>query len=149
MARKRFEMPAAGHRHRDRRYSASRQNVSKCSASRPESRWSASRSKENGRNASRKDSGTASDAAAPGNGRRGRRCPHSRCRCGRARTGRGKTEKKARRFYDYDLLVVIIFLTAFGLIMIYSSSAYNAQVSGQPSTYYMIRQEESPLWDSS
>ena len=50
---KRFEKPAAGHR----RYSASRQNVSKCSASRcPESRWSASRSKENGRNASRKDS---------------------------------------------------------------------------------------------
>ena len=36
--------------------------------------------------------------------------------------------------------MVIIFLTAFGLIMIYSSSAYNAQVSGQPSTYYMIRQ---------
>ena len=31
--------------------------ISKCSASRcPESRWSASRSKENGRNASRKDS---------------------------------------------------------------------------------------------
>ena len=39
-----------------------------------------------------------------------------------------------------QMLVVIIFLTAFGLIMIYSSSAYNAQVSGQPSTYYMIRQ---------
>lgn len=51
-----------------------------------------------------------------------------------------RRKKKARRFYDYDLLVVIIFLTAFGLIMIYSSSAYNAQVSGQPSTYYMIRQ---------
>ena len=51
-----------------------------------------------------------------------------------------RRKKKARRFYDYDLLVVIIFLTAFGLIMIYSSSAYNAQVSGQPSTYYMMRQ---------
>ena len=52
----------------------------------------------------------------------------------------GRRKKKARRFYDYDLLVVIIFLTVFGLIMIYSSSAYNAQVSGQPSTYYMVRQ---------
>ena len=52
----------------------------------------------------------------------------------------GKRKKKARRFYDYDLLVVIIFLTVFGLIMIYSSSAYNAQVSRQPSTYYMVRQ---------
>ena len=41
-----------------------------------------------------------------------------------------RRKKKARRFYDYDLLVVIIFLTAFGLIMIYSSSAYNAQVGG-------------------
>lgn len=48
--------------------------------------------------------------------------------------------KKTRRFYDYDLLVAIIFLTVFGLIMIYSSSAYNAQVSGLPSTYYMVRQ---------
>ena len=52
----------------------------------------------------------------------------------------GKRKKKARRFYDYDLLVVIIFLTVFGLIMIYSSSAYNAQVSRQPSNYYMVRQ---------
>lgn len=33
----------------------------------------------------------------------------------------GKRKKEARRFYDYDLLVVIIFLTVFGLIMIYSS----------------------------
>ena len=49
-------------------------------------------------------------------------------------------KKKPHRFYDYSLLFTIIFLTVFGLIMIYSSSAYNAQVSGQPSTYYMMRQ---------
>lgn len=53
--------------------------------------------------------------------------------------GRPK-KKKPRRFYDYSLLFTIIFLTVFGLIMIYSSSSYNAQVVGQPASYYMKRQ---------
>lgn len=53
---------------------------------------------------------------------------------------RKQKKKKARRFYDYDLLIVIIFLTVFGLVMIYSSSAYNAQISGKASTYFMKRQ---------
>ena len=42
-------------------------------------------------------------------------------------------KKRPRRFYDYSLLFTIIFLTVFGLIMIYSSSYYNAQVNGQAS----------------
>ena len=37
-------------------------------------------------------------------------------------------KKRPRRFYDYSLLFTIIFLTVFGLIMIYSSSYYNAQL---------------------
>ena len=42
----------------------------------------------------------------------------------------GKVKKhKPRRFYDYSLLFTIIFLTAFGLVMIYSSSYYSAQLS--------------------
>ena len=42
----------------------------------------------------------------------------------------GKMKKhKPRRFYDYSLLFTIIFLTAFGLVMIYSSSYYSAQLS--------------------
>lgn len=51
-----------------------------------------------------------------------------------------KKKKKTHRFYDYSLLFTIIFLTVFGLIMIYSSSAYKAQlVFGNPA-YFMIRQ---------
>lgn len=49
-------------------------------------------------------------------------------------------KKKPRRFYDYSLLVTIICLTVFGLIMIYSSSSYNAQINGQAASYYMMRQ---------
>lgn len=49
-------------------------------------------------------------------------------------------KKKNNRFYDYSLLFVIIFLTAFGLLMIYSSSSYAAQLSGKPASYYMTRQ---------
>ena len=49
-------------------------------------------------------------------------------------------KKKVRRFYDFSLLFIIIFLTMFGLIMIYSSSAYNAQVLGRKPSYLMTRQ---------
>lgn len=53
----------------------------------------------------------------------------------------GKAKKrKPRRFYDYSLLFTIIFLTVFGLVMIYSSSSYNAQVLGLSASYYMTRQ---------
>ena len=51
-------------------------------------------------------------------------------------------KKRPRRFYDYSLLFTIIFLTVFGLIMIYSSSYYNAQVNGQSPSYYMVRQAQ-------
>ena len=37
-------------------------------------------------------------------------------------------KKKVRRFYDYSLLFVIVFLTIFGLVMIYSASSYTAQI---------------------
>ena len=51
-----------------------------------------------------------------------------------------RKKKKVRHFYDYSLLFTIIFLTVFGLVMIYSSSSYNAQVLGQGPAYYMKRQ---------
>ena len=37
-------------------------------------------------------------------------------------------KKKNRRFYDYSLLFTIIFIMAFGLVMIYSASSYMAQL---------------------
>lgn len=35
-------------------------------------------------------------------------------------------KRKGRKFYDYSLLFLIIFLVCFGLVMIYSTSSYNA-----------------------
>ena len=54
-----------------------------------------------------------------------------------------KKKKKVQRFYDYSLLVTIVFLTVFGLIMIYSASSYKAQLSsayGGNAAYFMERQ---------
>lgn len=52
-----------------------------------------------------------------------------------------KKKNKPRRFYDYSLLFTVIFLSAFGLVMIYSASSYAAQIKldKQPS-YFMMKQ---------
>ena len=54
-------------------------------------------------------------------------------------------KKKARRFYDYSLLFTIIFLTIFGLIMIYSASSYTAQLKYDNASYFMARQAKIAL----
>lgn len=52
-----------------------------------------------------------------------------------------KKKRKARHFYDYSLLFCIIFLTGFGLVMIYSASSYSAQLNYNGNgAYYMERQ---------
>ncbi len=49
--------------------------------------------------------------------------------------------KRSQRFYDYSLLFAIVFLTIFGLIMIYSASSYKAQIDYDGNAaYFMIRQ---------
>lgn len=51
----------------------------------------------------------------------------------------GKKRKK-RKYYDYSLLFLILFLSCFGLIMIYSTSSYNAaKYYGDP-TKFLKRQ---------
>lgn len=42
--------------------------------------------------------------------------------------------------YDYSLVFAVIFLTAFGLLMIYSSSSYVAQIKTGDAAYYLKRQ---------
>lgn len=49
-------------------------------------------------------------------------------------------KNKPKRFYDYSLLFCIIFLTAFGLVMIYSASSYTAQLKYNNASYFMMRQ---------
>ncbi len=52
-----------------------------------------------------------------------------------------KKKKKVQRFYDYSLLFTIIFLTIFGLIMIYSASSYKAQMDYDGNAaYFMTKQ---------
>ena len=49
-------------------------------------------------------------------------------------------KNKPKRFYDYSLLFCVIFLTAFGLVMIYSASSYMAQINYSNPAYFMMRQ---------
>ena len=51
-----------------------------------------------------------------------------------------KNKKRSQRFYDYSLLFAIVFLTIFGLVMIYSASSYEAFQEYEDTTFYMKRQ---------
>ena len=56
-----------------------------------------------------------------------------------------KKKKKGRYFYDLSLLYIVIFLICFGLLMIYSSSSYAAQLEGLDANYYMRHQAIAAL----
>lgn len=54
--------------------------------------------------------------------------------------GEKKVAKK-RRYFDYSLLTIVIFLVCFGLVMLYSTSSYSAQIDFKGnSMYYVVRQ---------
>lgn len=54
---------------------------------------------------------------------------------------KARTRKKLRAdYYDYSLVAVIILLTCFGLIMLYSTSSYTAQVTYGDDMYYFKKQ---------
>jgi cell division protein FtsW len=57
-----------------------------------------------------------------------------------ARTAGETNRKKLHSYYDYSLLFLILFLVCFGLVMIYSTSSYNAQRIHGDATYYLSRQ---------
>lgn len=48
--------------------------------------------------------------------------------------------KKQEYYFDYSLLFIILFLVGFGLVMIYSASAYDASVQMGNETYYLVHQ---------
>lgn len=56
----------------------------------------------------------------------------------------GKKEKKQGekkfQYFDYSLLTIVIFLVCFGLIMLYSTSFYSAQIKFGDGMYYFKRQ---------
>ncbi|HKM00317.1 MAG TPA: FtsW/RodA/SpoVE family cell cycle protein, partial [Mobilitalea sp.] len=57
-----------------------------------------------------------------------------------ARTAGGVNQKKMHSYYDYSLLFLVLFLVCFGLVMIYSTSSYNAQRIHGDATYYLEKQ---------
>lgn len=52
---------------------------------------------------------------------------------------RSRREKKIK-YFDYPLLFIVIFLLGFGLVMLYSTSSYNAQLKFNDDSYYLKRQ---------
>lgn len=53
----------------------------------------------------------------------------------------GEKKKKVKYFYDYSLVFAVLFLTVFGMVMIFSASSYAAQVRLHKAPYYyMLRQ---------
>lgn len=53
---------------------------------------------------------------------------------------RRSNKKKNIIFFDYSLLFVVLFLLGFGLVMIYSTSSYEAQLVYKDSSYYLKKQ---------
>ena len=57
------------------------------------------------------------------------------------RRKRAKTAAATQvQYFDYDLLLVIVFLMCFGLVMLYSTSAYEADADFGNDLYYFTRQ---------
>ncbi|MCC8018149.1 MAG: putative lipid II flippase FtsW [Lachnospiraceae bacterium] len=59
-------------------------------------------------------------------------------------SGRRKKEK-TKKYFDYSLLFLIVFLLGFGLVMLYSVSAYEAQSEFGDATYYLRHQARNIL----
>lgn len=55
---------------------------------------------------------------------------------------RNQTRIKQNRegYFDYTLLIVVVFLILFGLLMIYSTSSYRAGIEGKSLAFYAIKQ---------
>ena len=60
-----------------------------------------------------------------------------------------RRKKKSNRgaYYDYNLLAIVILLICFGLIMLYSTSAYEAQMKfhGDDETLSGIEKEQKKM----
>ena len=56
------------------------------------------------------------------------------------RNQRNNNNRAGTSYFDYSLLFIIIFLLGFGLVMLYSTSAYTSQLKFGSSTYYLYKQ---------
>lgn len=54
--------------------------------------------------------------------------------------GKEIKEKTKNKYFDYNLLTIVVFLICFGLVMLYSTSSYSAQLKFGDSMYYFKKQ---------
>ena len=48
--------------------------------------------------------------------------------------------KKQKYFFDYTMLFIVVFLMLFGLVMLYSTSSYEANIKFEDSAFYFRKQ---------
>ena len=48
---------------------------------------------------------------------------------------------KTEKYFDYSLLFIVIFLVCFGLVMIYSTSAYNSQIENNGDSFFYLKRQ--------
>lgn len=58
---------------------------------------------------------------------------------------RRRTKGQQESFFDYTLLFIVLFLLAFGLVMIYSTSSYDGSIQHGDSAFYLKRQVSSTI----
>lgn len=58
---------------------------------------------------------------------------------------RRKKQGQSEYFFDYSLLFIVLFLLGFGLVMLYSTSSYEAAQNYGSSTYYLRKQLKATI----
>ena len=48
--------------------------------------------------------------------------------------------KKTKYFFDYTMLFIVLFLVLFGLVMLYSTSSYEANIKFEDPAFYFRKQ---------
>ncbi len=64
---------------------------------------------------------------------------------GRRAGSRERKKEKGSRYFDYNLLFIIVFIMCFGLVMLYSSSSYTSANKYGDSAYYLKLQIRNML----
>ena len=52
-----------------------------------------------------------------------------------------KARRKSEGYFDYSLLFIVVFLVCFGLVMIYSTSAYSSQIANDGDSFYYLKRQ--------
>lgn len=54
---------------------------------------------------------------------------------------KNRTRTKTEKYFDYSLLFIVVFLVCFGLVMIFSTSAYNSQIENSGDSFFYLRRQ--------